>query len=91
MLTDREESTRTIILTHVARVRALLELVALDLTRRGLEHDRSKLESPEFEVFSEFSSKLNNSVYLSDEYNSFRREMDDALVHHYKHNSRLFL
>jgi hypothetical protein len=58
-----------------------------DLARRAEEHDLSKLESPEREVFDEFTPKLKGSTYGSDEYRSFLAEMKRGLDHHYKANS----
>lgn len=50
-------------------------------------HDDSKLEEPEKETFDEYTPKLKNSTYGSEEYNSFLKGMDKALKHHYENNS----
>jgi hypothetical protein len=56
------------------------------LVRRSRVHDLSKLESPEKEIFDEYTPKLKGSTYGSDEYFSFLREMKVALDHHYANN-----
>lgn len=53
---------------------------------RGLEHDDSKLMSPEVEIFTKFTSKLKNTEYGSREYKEYLKEMGPALKHHYEHN-----
>ena len=61
--------------------------MAIDLIRRGEQHDQSKLESPEVELFTEFTPKLAASTYGSSEYEGFRQSMWPALEHHYAKNS----
>jgi TFIIF-interacting CTD phosphatase-like protein len=50
------------------------------------KHDLSKLEDPEKKIFDEFTPKLKDSTYGSDEYNSFLVNMKPALDHHYANN-----
>jgi uncharacterized protein DUF5662 len=71
---------------HIGQVRGLLLGVAANLTKRAHCHDRSKLESPEVEVFDEFTPKLRNSTYGSDEYKRFLGGMGEGLQHHYAVN-----
>jgi len=71
---------------HVARVQELLEAVCVELRRRGRDHDRSKLLSPEVEVFEEFTGKLRGCTYGSEEYRGYLEAMRPALVHHYREN-----
>ena len=71
---------------HIGQVRGLLLGVAAGLTERAHRHDRSKLESPEREVFDEFTPKLRDSTYGSDEYKSFLGGMGEGLRHHYEVN-----
>lgn len=71
---------------HIATVQGLLFDAITELMRRQAEHDRSKLESPEREVFDEFTPKLRESTYGSDEYWTFLQGMDEGLAHHYAHN-----
>jgi hypothetical protein len=72
---------------HIAQVRELMMYVTDELIQRALVHDRSKLESPEIEIFTEYTPKLKDSTYGSEEYKSFLDGMGEALKHHYAHNS----
>ena len=51
-----------------------------------MSHDKSKLESPELEIFAIYGPKLKKSTYGSEEYKQFLKEMKVALDHHYRHN-----
>ena len=68
---------------HIENVRKYIRLFVDKLISRGVEHDRLKLESPEVEIFTEYTPKLANSTYGSEEYNNFLKEMNVALQHHY--------
>ena len=68
---------------HIESVRKYIRLFVDKLTTRGVEHDRLKLESPEVEIFTEYTPKLASSTYGSEEYNDFLKEMNVALQHHY--------
>ena len=72
---------------HIERVQDLLIRAADELNVRAMKHDQSKLKSPEKEIFDEYTPKLKNSTYGSDEYKEFLKEMKVALNHHYAHNS----
>lgn len=71
---------------HIATVREYLLKIAHNLTMRGHDHDLSKLEEPELSVFNEFTPKLKDSTYGSDEYKSFLEGMGAGLNHHYEVN-----
>lgn len=71
---------------HIQKVQKYLMKCIQELEQRLLEHDQSKLEDPEKKVFDEFTPKLEDSTYGSDEYNQFLDEMEEALIHHYAHN-----
>jgi hypothetical protein len=53
------------------------------LATRAVEHDKLKLESPEVEIFTEYTPILANLTYGSDEYNQALEGLDVALQHHY--------
>jgi hypothetical protein len=72
---------------HIERVRNLLNRAAADLLRRGEEHDQSKLESPEAEMFAEFTPRLAGMTYGSPEFNACKAAMGPALAHHYANNA----
>jgi len=86
-LTQEQQATNFATFRHIERVRNLLNQMAVDLLRRGEQHDQSKLESPEVELFTEFTPKLAKSTYGSEEYEGFRKAMGPALDHHYAKNS----
>jgi hypothetical protein len=71
---------------HITRVGELIGEVMRDLAHRASVHDRSKLEEPEKSMFDEFTPKLRDSTYGSEEYEGFRAAMGEALQHHYEHN-----
>lgn len=70
-------------LKHIDRVRYYLRVFTDKLTTRGVEHDKSKLESPEVEIFAEMTPKLASLTFGSDEYKESLKELDVALQHHY--------
>ena len=74
-------------LNHIRRVQDLLADAVNELTKRASVHDKSKLESPEKELFDEYTPKLKNCTYGSDEYKGFLKGLGVALDHHYAKNS----
>ena len=72
---------------HKQNVSKFISFILHDLIIRSIYHDDSKLESPEVEIFTEYTPKLANSTYGSDEYKQFLKEMKPALDHHYANNS----
>ncbi|OQA56521.1 MAG: hypothetical protein BWY42_00940 [Candidatus Omnitrophica bacterium ADurb.Bin277] len=71
---------------HQQEVARYLTKFAQMLLTRAMEHDASKLESPEREIFIEFTPKLKGSTYGSEEYKTFLAQMKPALDHHYAKN-----
>lgn len=57
-----------------------------ELSKRAIDHDKSKLESPEKEIFEVYTSKLKGTTYGSEKYNQYLKEMKPALDHHYAEN-----
>jgi len=72
---------------HIETVCGFLGDVQGNISARILIHDSSKLEEPEKSMYNEFTSKLKNSIYGSDEYKGFLKDMGVALQHHYQINS----
>lgn len=68
---------------HIESVRKYIRFITDRLTTRGVEHDRLKLESPEVDIFAEYTPKLAETTYGGEEYNKYLEEMDIALQHHY--------
>ena len=73
---------------HIALVQKLLLSAQVELSRRIVTHDQSKLRSPEWEMFREVTAQLRGLTYGSDEYKAQLQKMktDGALGHHYAHN-----
>ncbi len=72
---------------HIETVRNYLNAVAIEMLRRGEEHDQSKLQPPEVDVFEEFTPKLRGCTYGTDEYFGYLKAMKPAIDHHVQHNS----
>lgn len=72
---------------HIQTVQRIIAKTIADLQYRQERHDQSKLQSPEREIFDEFTPKLATSTYGSDEYKGFLAAMKPALDHHYAANS----
>lgn len=73
-------------LKHIHRVRHFLWLMIEELDRRAREHDQSKLESPEAEVFGEHTPELGKTAYGSPEYAALLVKVKPATDHHYARN-----
>lgn len=73
-------------LKHSLRVGELMVQAIGELCERSVQHDASKTEPPELDTFNEFSPKLKDSTYGSDEYKGFLAAMKPALDHHYAAN-----
>ncbi len=71
---------------HIENVRKYIRFMIDKIDMRGVKHDASKLESPEVEVFAEYTPKLNNTTFGSDEYYQNLEGMKSALDHHYASN-----
>jgi hypothetical protein len=73
-------------LDHIARVEGYLSLCADYLRIRAAKHDASKLQEPEKSLYDEWTPKLRDMTYGSDEYKAALKEMGPALQHHYANN-----
>ena len=73
-------------IAHIAMVRMYLDKLERAIRKRGRYHDLSKMEEPELAIFDEYTPKLQDSTYGSDEYKEFLSEMSVAIEHHYKEN-----
>ena len=79
---DSKEDT----LEHIDKVANFINKLDDELLNRGLKHDKSKLEKPEKLIFDEYTPKLKDCTYGSEEYKQYLSEMQVALDHHYKNN-----
>jgi hypothetical protein len=79
---DKYDSTQDT-LTHIGRVQELIGELVVNLCKRREAHDKTKLESPERELFDIYTPKLKDCTYGSNEYKQFLAELKPALDHHY--------
>ena len=76
------EDQRFKTMRHIETVRNYLGSAIRDLIIRAEQHDQSKLQAPEREIFDEYTPKLRGVTYGSDEYKQFMKEMNVAIDHH---------
>lgn len=71
-------------LKHIKRIGELFNVVVKDLLDRAEKHDASKIDNEtEKDLFDEFTPKLKNVTYGSEEYNECLAALQPALNHHY--------
>ena len=73
-------------LNHVRTVEGLLHQLIETLMIRSFNHDKSKLQPPEKDIFDKVTPKLKSLTYGSEEYKESLAEMGLALQHHYAEN-----
>ncbi len=72
---------------HIKNVGKYLSIIVQQLTRKASEHDMSKIgDEVERKAFIEYTPKLKESTYGSDEYKIFLKEMGKGLENHYRNN-----
>lgn len=72
---------------HIALVQRLLLSAQIELARRIVTHDRTKLSSPEWEMYREAIPDLERLTYGSEEYKAIVKQMQAGpLKHHFEHN-----
>lgn len=71
---------------HVKKVSKYCNMFAEEMIKRGRVHDSSKFFPPEKEIFDEYTPKLKDLEYGSDEYKICLTNMQVALDHHYENN-----
>lgn len=74
-------------LKHIRWVNRFLIDFSTELLKRAQEHDQSKLESPEKDLFDEMTPILEKVEYNSPEYKESLERLKPALDHHYLVNS----
>lgn len=85
------DSDKTIIgkmetLKHIQSVRSYLYLMIEELDNRARNHDQSKLESPEAEIFGEYTPELAKTKYGTPEYDELLKKVKPATDNHYAKN-----
>lgn len=73
-------------LKHSLRVGALMGQLIKELVDRSVQHDLSKTEPPEREVFDRVTPRLRGLTYGTDEYKAALADMGEGLAHHYAVN-----
>lgn len=86
MTTEPYDSTADT-LEHIENVATFLGKFAGELAKRAIEHDASKLVSPEKEAYDVLTPRLKGLTYGSEEYRDSLRKMKPAIQHHYANNS----
>ena len=61
--------------------------IILNILKRSIVHDNSKLLPPEKQMFDIAVGKLKDAEYGTEEYQKCLDELGPALQHHYEHNS----
>ena len=61
-----EAECRVDTIKHIEKVRYYIRIMTDKLTTRGVNHDRTKLESPEVELFTEYTPRLASTQYGSE-------------------------
>ena len=71
---------------HRRMVQKFLRMIKDELQSRWTHHDLTKVGPIEKPVFDEYTPKLKDSTYGSEEYKGFLAAMKPALDHHYAKN-----
>lgn len=71
---------------HINKVIGLLAIFSEQILLRGVGHDKSKLESPEKEIFDKYVPILQQLEFGSDEYKDVTSKMKIATNHHNSEN-----
>jgi methyl coenzyme M reductase alpha subunit len=85
-LTLEQQATNAATWRHINTVMRILTRMRHFLDERMFAHDRSKLVAPEVQTFTEYTPKLKNATYGSEEYKGYLAEMKPALDNHYANN-----
>lgn len=72
---------------HIENVRKYIRFITDKLTQRGVDHDASKMISPEVELFAQHTKQLALTAYDSEEYKQHLDALKPALDHHYSKNA----
>jgi len=73
-------------LEHKEQVADIMDVFAQVIRKRGLTHDNSKLEDPEFDGFVEYTPMLAQITYGSEEYQKCLDDLKPTLDAHYAKN-----
>jgi hypothetical protein len=82
----KESATNNETRKHISNVVRFMNIIITQLLERAQNHDASKLESPELELFTIWTEKLAACTYGSETYKEFLEQLKPALSHHYSRN-----
>ena len=85
-LNQKELSTNAATSEHIRQVAKYIHIMIKELLIRTEQHDKTKLEPPEVEIFAEETPKLAKLEYGSKEYKEELKVLEEALKHHYAKN-----
>jgi hypothetical protein len=85
-MTEQEKAISYETQKHIINVRNGLGKIIKELVDRQAEHDYSKLSAVELYVLVEYTPKLAESTYGSDQYKEYLAAMKPMLDHHYANN-----
>ena len=71
---------------HIETVRKYIKMFTDRLAQRAIDHDKTKLDTPEVECFAKVNDELAKLTYNSDEYKESLEKLTPALDHHYAKN-----
>ncbi|MBO6105550.1 MAG: hypothetical protein J6O99_06605 [Methanobrevibacter sp.] len=72
---------------HIVKVRNYISKVMYELSIRSLKHDHDKIDNPtEKALFDEYTPKLKECTYGSEEYKKFLAGLKEGLDIHYSNN-----
>jgi hypothetical protein len=82
----KEAATNNETRKHISNVNKFVSLFNMLLNERAINHDATKMSTPELELFTEVTERLAGCTYGTEEYNKFLNELKPALDHHYARN-----
>lgn len=74
------------VLAHKVKIRFWMRDFAAQLEKRAEVHDNSKLDSPEKEIFDQWTPELKQRVFGTDYYKQALDSMGEGVQHHYRVN-----
>ena len=83
---NQEEKVAEELVKHIRLVEFYLRQLTGEAAQRGIQHDESKWSKEEWDLFLEYTPKLKDCSYGSDEYKQYLSELAPALMHHYQCN-----
>lgn len=73
-------------LKHIHKVRSNIYKMIEELDERARNHDQSKLQSPEAEIYGEHTPELIKTPYGTPAYDALLEKVQGANEHHYANN-----